>query len=54
MRICIAMESVRPRLSVHADAGPLGTRIAEMFVQLQGTCLRIEVHDEQTVIPVFT
>ena len=53
MRVGIAMESMRPRLAFHAYTGPLAARIAEVFVQLQGTCLRIEVHDEQTVIPIF-
>ena len=47
------MESVRPRLPVHADAGLVAARIAETPIERQGTRLRIEVHNEQAVFAVF-
>jgi hypothetical protein len=53
VRVGIAVEAVRPRLAVHADAGLVAARIAETPVETQGTRLRIEVHDEQAVICVF-
>jgi hypothetical protein len=53
VRVGIAMESLRPRLPVHADSGSLAARIAEASVEGQGTCLRIEIQDEEAVVAVF-
>jgi hypothetical protein len=47
------MESVWPRLPVHADAGLVAARITEMAVERQAARLLIEIHDEQAVVTVF-
>ena len=53
MRIGIAVEAMRPRLTVHADAGLVASGIAEARVEREGTRLGIEVHQQQAVISVL-
>ena len=54
MRIGIALKAMRPRLAVHADSGAVAACVAKTRVERQGTCLRIEIHHEQTVLPLFS
>jgi len=48
------LESVGPGLAIHAYSGTVAAGIAEMRVECQRAGLRIEVHDEQPVLSVFT
>jgi hypothetical protein len=47
------VEAMRPRLTVHADAGLVASGVAEARVEREGTRLGIEVHQQQAVISVL-
>ena len=53
VRIGIAVEAMRPRLAVHADARLVASGIAEARVERKGTGLGIEVYHQQAVISVL-